>query len=245
MNTRQRNFIVVTALLVVVGTVVFALNRPGDEARSGESGRSSAAAAANSEGSRPAFHTRAKTTRRDTGEPGKLGTRPESGPMVVEIDAAGSGDPDLAGKAARVETHAKKRLEALDDQLHLTESQKRRIFPLLVRNSESYDPAMSVSNGGGVLAGGRPGDGPLSDQDVRAGIQDALDPAQRGELVERDLDEMMLWEEIIENLVRRLDESGPGQPTASDPAAPAADDSGSLPSSRGGRNLYDDSESSR
>lgn len=244
MNTRQRNFIVATALLVVVGTLAFALSRPGDGARTAKAERMSGSAPAASDRSRSAFHARAKTTRRNADQSGKLGVRPESGPMAVRIDPARSGDPDLAEKAARVEAYAKERLAALDGELRLTESQKRRIFPLLVRNSESYDPAMAaVSAGGGALAGGRPGGGRLSDQGVRAGIQDALDPAQRGDLIERDLSEMMLWEEIIENLVRRLDEAGPGQ-SATAPAAPASGDSESLPSSRGGRNLYD-SESSR
>lgn len=167
--------------------------------------------------------------------------------MKVTVDASHPRSAELAERAEQVESHARERLASLDEALALTNEQERRIFPALVRASQSYDPAMTISGGLGRSAAAGRGEA-LSEDEESTRIRDELDAAQRGELVERQLTDMMLWEEIVDNLVRQLDARSGGDPmrgTASDPAAsPSGGASGDVPDSRGGRNLFEDSGSS-
>lgn len=107
----------------------------------------------------------------------------------------------LNEQAAKVAAYANQSLERLHRQLDLTEEQRARLFPMLAKTSQYYDPEMTL--------GGAPG---LTDTDptaVRDAIWEALEPAQRDEWVESSVSDMMLWREIFEGLIRQLELATP------------------------------------
>jgi hypothetical protein len=111
----------------------------------------------------------------------------------------------LAEQARKVEAEAKIHLERLTKRLELTGEQRRKLFPILARTSEGYDPALVIS---GLPAGAPPLLGSAGDRELNL----VLEPGQQGQLIEDSLSDQALWEEIIGKLRRRLDEETPQVP---------------------------------
>jgi len=149
----------------------------------------------------------------------------------VRIDPQTPDHQELEALAKQVESHALARLDRMTRELQLSVDQQRRIFPKLVQGSQSYHPAMQIVGSGPYLppadeSGALVGDG-------LAGIEAELDPLQQDELLESSLSDLLLWQEIISNLERQLD-----QQTGAD-EGPAQVEPEVVPeSSGGGRNLF-------
>jgi len=161
------------------------------------------------------------------------------GELQVTIDPAHPRHAELAESANRVERHARERVAALTRALDLTPAQQRRIFPIVARSSDSYDPAMSVLTGTTHAASAPPLDGSES----QALLHQELEPGQQDELVEHSIADLMLWEEIIGNLMRQLEQAD-ANPAAAATAPPQSEPAPTEPTSppppsRGGRNLFD------
>lgn len=160
---------------------------------------------------------------------GKRSNRRASNPPRFSVSAPAS-HPDgalLAEKARMVENESRAHLERLSEKLELTGEQRRRLFPILARTSEHYDPAL-------VISGLQLGSSPLSGVAGNRELNQVLDPPQRDQLIEEAMTDQILWEEIIDKLRRRLDEETPKIPgDASPPVEPPA----SNPRGRG--NLFD------
>ena len=183
--------------------------------------------------------------------------------LAVEVPANHPRRAELLQQADAVETDAKRRLGLMTDQLDLTDAQQEKIFPLLVRSSQSYDPGMRIVLGSHASALPSSDSTPLDRSSERDLVQQELSGAQEDALIERRIGEQLIWEEIIGDLTRELDRATPGEIADaspepeperattgggmdSDPAAgtPPASDGGETetetPDSRGGRNLFDE-----
>ncbi len=158
---------------------------------------------------------------------------------------------DLEERAQRVEAFALRRLGRLTEQLDLTAEQQRRIFPVLVRGSQSYDPRMRIVSGSQAhpltSAEDPSSTAPVDKSREQALVQGELNAAQSEEMVNESIRDLLIWEEIIDGLANDLDRATPGQVdgvpqngTAGAPATetPAADPAVPL-ESHGGRNLFD------
>jgi len=149
----------------------------------------------------------------------------------VRIDPQSPDHQELGALAKQVEAHALARLDRMTRELQLSVDQQRRIFPRLVQGSQSYHPAMQIIGSGPYL---RPADGIGAEVgEGLAGIEAELDPLQQDELLESSLSDLLLWQEIISNLERQLDQqTGAVEgPTQVEPEVTPE-------SSGGGRNLF-------
>jgi hypothetical protein len=183
--------------------------------------------------------------------------------LKVEVNAADPRRDELEQRAKLVESFALRRLGILTEELELTDEQQARIFPIFVRGSQSYDPGMRIVSGSQARPAPQEGDvassAPLEKLQEHNLVQKELNPAQSDELIDRSIGDLLIWEEIIGGLTRKLDEAVPGEvgdlppergmtavqgldgpveevpATGGDPAAP--------PESHGGRNLFEQLES--
>jgi len=128
---------------------------------------------------------------------------------------------ELRGRVATVERKARKQLERMTEELELTTAQRRKMFPLLVRSSSGYDPAMQVA---GVATPLDPA--ASTDEEIHA----LLDSEQQAELEDEEVNRRLWWQDLIGRLEKELVEStgGPetqpvegGQEFAPDPTVPA------------------------
>lgn len=168
----------------------------------------------------------------------------------------------LEANASRVESFALRHLAQLTNDLELTPEQQRRIFPILVRGAQSYEPGMQVTDGRSSNGSSKPVSEtttdvkPLNPQEQQELLQQELDMPQAEALVNLSERDLMIWEELIDDLTRQLDKAMPGQvaevtpapaaPPAQTPAStpaiePPATGEGTTtpPESHGGRNLFD------
>lgn len=222
---QRTSFILGVALLVVAGTLAVAITfrRPAPASLSDNASSSAPAAGSSTARPRGSFQaghdpSSAKATPR-TSEPPRFSV------------SAPDDHPDrelLAERARKVEAEAQRQLERLTEQLMLTGEQRRRLFPILARTSEDYDPAMTIS---GHPAGAPRLTGWTGDRE----FNEVLEPPQRDQLIEDAMADAALWQEIIGKLQRRLDEQTPRVPAA-DPEAPA-EPAPAPPRGRG--NLFD------
>jgi hypothetical protein len=249
------HFITGIVMLVLAATLAFMVSRrpaPQESASSGKSATAPHRAAPRAP--KPAAFPAAPAvagrspTRDEAARPRAAAATPLlSGDLQVTVDPAHPRHAELAEQAGQVERHARERIATLTRALDLTPAQQRRIFPLLVRASDSYDPAMLTAPGSHAAAtvttGAAP---PLDDGESGALIEGELDPAQQDQLVEHSLTDLMLWEEIIGNLVEQL-EQVPAEPAPPNAVRETSTDSppgppevpAPQPSSRGGRNLFE------
>ncbi len=152
----------------------------------------------------------------------------------IEIDPSHPEPAELAAQARQVKRYADGRLANLTSKLGLDPAQEQRILPLLARSSQSYDPAMRIVASGSA-AEPAAGDSPLDGGEAARLIGEELQPEQRSAWIEDSLDDMLLWQEIIDNLTRRLDQL---PPEGESPTVPENSDPPPAPSSGGGRNLF-------
>lgn len=233
MKTQNLNLITATALVVVAATVALSITlhpSAGEDSRSRSDSIGIATSTERRQADRGAVAHRSPqtglpaATRRES--PARTGTDPA--PIRRFTLRVPSGHPNAAAlseRAARVESFANARLDRLTAQLDLTPEQRQKLFPLLVRSSGSFDPAMRVG-GVGTPAGSVP-----------EKIEDVLEPAQEDKLLEETMNDLALWEEIIANLQHRLEQQIP-------PASPATPPATTPPATpgRGRGNLFDSVE---
>ena len=211
---QRLNFIMGVALLIVAATVAMVITlrpvAPEDVAGSAEP----------RDGDRPGA---------DAGEfragesPAAMPTRgreslAEAGLAAPQRFTVGvpDGHPEAAAlgpKAARVEEFANTRLDQLTARLDLTADQRRKLFPILARTSESYHPAMQIA---GVVDGAPALSGAAGD----AALTEVLVPGQQDQLVEHAITDSVLWQEIIAGLQRQLEAQTPQVPEGGEPPPP-------------------------
>ena len=274
------NFISGIVMLVVAGTLVFVVTQR-EEPAGETAGAPAPYGPASRKGSGRSFdrtpavagggtRDRGTASGRGTAEerPSAAVRRPSQAPgslrkdLRVEVDAANPRRHELEQRAKLVESHALRRLGVLTEQLDLTASQQARIFPVLVRGSQSYDPTMRILSGSHARSlpseEGVPGNPPLDKPQEQALVQKELDPVQSDELIERSISDLLIWEEIIGGLAHQLDQAVPGEVAEEAPErgmtglpgkeppveeVPAAENPAPTPESRGGRNLFDQLDS--
>lgn len=250
-------------MLVVAGTLVFVVTREDEPLAAGNEGYAPEKAPRDWDAELKRPRMEGRPTRPDVGSKwhgvpqasaAMEGRLPKAGQLRsdlrVQVDRAG----DLEESAQRVEAFAMRRLGMLTEQLDLTAEQQARIFPILVRGSQSYDPRMRVVSGSQARAvTDDSASGPVDKSQEQALLQHELSAAQSNELADQTIRDLLIWEEIIDGLSNQLDKATPGQVDevadsgtgagagvevpAEDGSVPAADPVVPL-ESHGGRNLF-------
>jgi len=147
---------------------------------------------------------------------------------------------ELRSRVGLVESKARKQLERMTQELELTTAQRNKMFPLLVRSANGYDPAMQVVGAGAPdLA-----DSSTSTDDE---IHALLDPEQQAQLEDEEVNRRLWWQDLIGRLEKDLDESTGGSVTPTPPARPTDNlldlpANPSAPPARPTGNLLDPSE---
>lgn len=195
--------------------------------------------------------------------------------LKVQVNPSHLRHKQLEANVGRVESFALRQLAQLTNDLELTPEQQGRIFPILVRGARSYEPGMQVvdnrsSNGSSNPVSESTADvKPLDPQEQQELLQQELDMPQAEALVKLSERDLMIWEELINDLTKQLDQATPGQvaevtptpsstptpPPASTPAVepeperevtggsspttPATETPATPPESHGGRNIFD------
>lgn len=108
----------------------------------------------------------------------------------------------LAPMARLVQTHANRNLDRLTQQLDLTSEQREKLFPILARSSESYDPAM-------VILDAKPSEPPLTTDAGELAVDEVLNSEQREQRIDTAITDLLIWQEIISGLERQLAEESP------------------------------------
>lgn len=258
------NFISGVVMLVVAGTLVFVVTRE-DEASAAAGNEAYAPEKSprdwGTEIKRPRFEGRTARAEAVPGRPEVMRGAADGGARALKpgqlrsdlrvlVGGANLQHGDLVESAERVEAFAMRRLGMLTEQLELTSEQQARIFPILVRGSQSYDPRMRiVSDSQARPLADNSSSAPVDKSQEQALLQQELSSAQSDELVNQSIRDLLIWEEIIDGLANQLDQAKPGQvdetpqngttggpelegPTedVTEPAAPLE--------SHGGRNLF-------
>ena len=257
------NFLTAVVMLIVAGTLVYVvtsrdgLPAAGEQARAPEKRPRDSGAA--QERSTVSVRTRPKgfadhnggalasaAAELRTPRPGRLRSD-----LRVRVDVPGLSNGDLEERAQRVESFALRRLGMLTEQLDLTAAQQARIFPILARGSQSYDPRMNIVSGSQARALGPEDAAALDKSRQQALLEDELSAAQSDELVDQSIKDLLIWEEIIDGLANQLDQATPGQidevPSDGTTGTPAPVEDIAVPAaepvapaeSHGGRNLFD------
>jgi hypothetical protein len=185
--------------------------------------------------------------------------------LKVQVEPGHPRHEELLANASRVETSALRHLEQLTNDLDLTTEQQSRIFPILVRGSQSYEPGMQIVDGRGSNGTATPvsedvaAAEPLAPERQQELIEEELDPRQADALVNLSIRDLMIWEELIGDLTKQLDQATPGQVAevtpvpapqpgstgGTPPGTPAAEapaagnEAPTLPESNGGENIFD------
>jgi hypothetical protein len=147
---------------------------------------------------------------------------------------------ELQANVGRVEASALRHLEQLTNDLDLTAEQQSRIFPILVRGSQSYEPGMQIVDGRASNGTSTPvsedvaAAEPLPPDRQQELIEEELDPRQADALVNLSIRDLMIWEELIGDLTKQLDQATPGQVAEVTPAPPPVAGPAPQPGSTGG-----------
>ncbi len=126
-----------------------------------------------------------------------------------------AGDSSTAeDRASQVEAAARMELARLNESLHLSADQQRKIFPILARSAPGYDPSMVVGGVVGGFASGSSTGGANAvfhdgGTDHTAAIYQELNPDQRAIYEETLIDEGLWWSDILAQI-----EQGMGVPAA-------------------------------
>lgn len=270
---KRLNFMVGVVMLVVAGTLAFVVTSGGEgkqaNPRAAKRGKSTGerdwpsgmrtrgyredAVASRGEGSAKPAHSSRPDNVEPSHEPPRMRTD-----LKVQVSPRHPRQAQLAGQAELVETFALRRLEEMTRELELTPEQQGRIFPILVRGSQSYDPGMRIIDGNNATAtpsSKQTATADAFDRDLQQElIQKELKPEQANKLVDRSIGDLLIWEEIIGDLTRQLDQATPGDVAAVEPQRgmtgaepetplgnepPSDTDSTTPPESHGGRNIFD------
>jgi hypothetical protein len=219
---QRSSFILGVALFVVAAThaITITLRKPPESELVSSNPSATKARDARLQRS-PSIQSGAKT-------PGKRANRPAAAAPAqfsVSVPSSHPASALLAEKAQKVEAEALAHLDKLTARLDLTAKQRRKLFPILARTSNYYDPALTISD----LPAGAPAlVGVAGDRE----FNQVLDPSQKDQLIEDAIADQVLWEEIIGKLRQRLDQETPlipdGAPTDVEPPAPTPRGRGNL-----------------
>ena len=141
----------------------------------------------------------------------------------VKIPTEHPAAQQLMSMAMRVQAHANRNLDRLTKQLELSEEQREKLFPILARSSESYDPAMLISEASAPEASetselaiqetlnpeASATASALTPETGELAIQEILEPEQQEERIDHALTDSLIWQEIIAGLERQLAEQSP------------------------------------
>ena len=202
------SFVLGVALLVVAATLAMAITLrkpPEGEALASENSSRYQSRSRPGRSANQAFASHSSSPKKSQNGRASHGTITES--FSVSVPANHPGQPLLVQRSREVEAEANSQLEEFTKRLELTGEQRRRLFPILARSSEKYDPAMKIS-------GQTPGASPLIGSAGNQEFNDVLDPPQRDQLVEDAITDQLLWQDIIGKLRQRLDEQTPQVPDA-------------------------------
>lgn len=125
--------------------------------------------------------------------------------FTVSVPADHPRRDELIIAAREVEEEANDNLAQLSRQLDLSAVQRERLFPILARSSDSYDPSF-------IVAGTVPGTSALVGEAGKEAVHKVLDPEQQDQLMEEEMNNIILWQEIIDTLEKRLEEEAPRVP---------------------------------
>jgi hypothetical protein len=109
-------------------------------------------------------------------------------------------------RAAAVEGAARKKLDRLTHELELTSTQRDKMFPLIVRSTQGYDPVMLT--GGNLTA-----KAPLAAQTPLAAdeeIHQVLDPQQQALVEDQEVNRQLWWQDTLSRLEADLIDSTGG-----------------------------------
>jgi hypothetical protein len=140
---------------------------------------------------------------------------------------------DWLDRTATVEREACGQLEKLTTSLDLNSTQRRKLFPALVRASAGYDSAMTVA---GVTV---TGDSTLTPAEE---IHSLLESDQQAQLEDDEVQRQLWWQDIIGKLEADLTDAtggGPSDDGTPPPAVPVPGDERVAPETREGGNLFD------
>lgn len=140
---------------------------------------------------------------------------------------------DWLERAAAVEREAGGQLAKLTASLDLNSTQRRKLFPALVRASAGYDPAMTIA--GGTVAG----DPTLTPAEE---IHSLLAPEQQAQLEDDEVQRQLWWQDLIGKLEADLTDAtgGGSEGAATPPAVPVPGDAERIaPEARDDTNLFD------
>lgn len=136
----------------------------------------------------------------------------DQGPAASKLSAAES--QVISERTSRVKSAALAKLGKMTERLDLTDEQRREIFPLLVRATAGYHPAMVLT----AQAGGQavPIEMAKSNQTTDEAIHEVLDPEQQEDFIEHMLNKQAWWNEIISQWEKDFDSTAAAG-TAPDP----------------------------
>ena len=106
--------------------------------------------------------------------------------------------------AQLVQSHANRTLERLTQQLGLSSTQREKLFPILAKSSESYDPAMQILDAQANVAPCA-----LTPENGELAMQEILTTQQQEERIDHAINDLLIWQEIIAGLERQLAEQSP------------------------------------
>ena len=109
-------------------------------------------------------------------------------------------------RAAAVEGAARKKLDRLTHELELTSTQRDKMFPLIVRSTQGYDPVMLT--GGNLTA-----KAPLAAKTPLAAdeeIHQVLDPQQQALVEDQEVNRQLWWQDTLSRLEADLIDSTGG-----------------------------------
>ncbi len=211
---QRSSFILGLALLVVASTlaITITLRKPGEDVVS-VTGENSSRYLSDRRGARRGAASYPASSPKSQSRVASEGRLAEH--FSVRVPGNHPRRTHLAQRAQEVENEANSQLEKLTERLELTGEQQRRLFPILARSSEKYDPVMTIS---GRSAGAPPLLGTAGNRE----LNNVLDQPQRDQLVEDAITDQILWQEIIDKLRRRLDAQTPRVPEAESEDPPPA-----------------------
>lgn len=148
----------------------------------------------------PSPGSSSQTPRHPTADSGPKDAKP--GRFSIGIQQDHPAAASLAPMARQVEAHANRNLERLTQQLGLTPAQREKLFPILARSSESYDPAMMILDAESAAPA-------LSADAGDLALQAVLSSEQQEERIDIAIDDSLLWQEIISGLELQLIKQSP------------------------------------
>ena len=121
---------------------------------------------------------------------------------------------ELRQRAAKVQGQARRKLERMTGEFELTAVQRRKMFPVLARSTPGYDPAMQI-------AGAFLDSAPVTPVDEE--MHDLLDSGQQDQLIDKEVDRQLWWQDVFSRIEKDLlDSTGGAPPAAAAGTAPPA-----------------------